>query len=92
MAGRRNDGERIPAASERSSRRRTVVVDGRETALEMSFDRIGVIRGLGVDVDGVIRVGEAIDFFGIKLYFLSTFRKIITLKISLLKSHTMASF
>lgn len=67
MAGRRNDGERIPAASERSSRRRTVVVDGRETALEMSFDRIGVIRGLGVDVDGVIRVGEAIDFF----FFLS---------------------
>lgn len=39
------------------------MVEGRETALEMSFDRIGVMRGLGVDVDGVIRVGEAIDFW-----------------------------
>lgn len=69
MEGRSNAGARIPAARERNSRRR---VDGTEAetvaalaavVVEESFDRIGV-RGFGVEVDGVIRVGEAMVLFG----------------------------
>lgn len=60
MAGRSNAGVRIPAARERNSRRRVdeTEVETVAVVVEESFDRIGV-RGFGVEVDGVIRVGEA---------------------------------
>lgn len=66
MAGRRRDGDRIPADRERNSRRRRVMVV--VVTEVMSFDRIGVMRDLGVDVDGVIRVGEAIDLCFLKRF------------------------
>lgn len=65
MEGRSNAGARIPAARERNSRRRVdeTEVETVAVVVEESFDRIGV-RGFGVEVDGVIRVGEAMVLFG----------------------------
>nr|GMD31923.1 hypothetical protein Iba_chr09bCG3400 [Ipomoea batatas]GME16545.1 hypothetical protein Iba_scaffold17644CG0060 [Ipomoea batatas] len=62
-AATRIAGERTPAARERNSRRvgSVAVAAAEEFEAEMSLDLMGVRRGLGVEVVGVIRVGEAMD-------------------------------
>lgn len=71
VEGRRSAGvRRNPVARERSSRRRVVAAAAAVVVVVVvSFDRVGGRRGLGVEVHGVIRVGEeAICFFFFLVY------------------------
>lgn len=65
MAGRRRDGDRIPADRERNSRRRRVMVV--VVTEVMSFDRIGVMR------DGLVVYVGIVFIFCLLSAFASSF-------------------